>query len=349
MKIALICPSNILYMPYVKNYEQILIEEKIDYEIINWDRFKMEEISEYKYRDNKIGHQRNYFDYLKYKRFLIKKLNGKQYDKIIVFGIQLSYFLKKILVRNYTGKYVIDIRDYNKILKLFLNFKKIIEGSMFIVLSSPGFKQWLPKSNRYLINHNTHFTKLADIKVLDKHQMERIKIANIGATRDFLINKKFINSLKNNRLFELKYHGDGVINNKIIKLIRENNIENVIITGRYEKEEEKILYEESDFINVLRYNDSINNKTALPNRLYNAAVYGKPLLAYKGTYLAEEIQRYNIGLVLKTMNCTSNVLENYLYNFNNKTYLEGRNSYFEKVVQDNNNFKIKLKEFINIQ
>lgn len=35
MKIALICPSNMLYMPYVKNYEQILIEQNIDYDIIN--------------------------------------------------------------------------------------------------------------------------------------------------------------------------------------------------------------------------------------------------------------------------------------------------------------------------
>lgn len=43
MKIALICPSVILYMPYVSNYEVILKNKNIDYDIINWDRFHIED------------------------------------------------------------------------------------------------------------------------------------------------------------------------------------------------------------------------------------------------------------------------------------------------------------------
>ena len=53
MKIALICPSNMLYMPYVDNYTKILEENNTNYTIINWDRFGTEEISEFTYRDNK--------------------------------------------------------------------------------------------------------------------------------------------------------------------------------------------------------------------------------------------------------------------------------------------------------
>ena len=349
MKMALICPSNLLYMPYVKNYVQILKEEKINYEIINWDRFQIEEISENIYRDKKIGHQRNFFDYLKYRQFLLGKLDTLQYDKIIVFGIQLSYFLKNFLINKYKGKYVIDIRDYNKILRLFINLSQLIDGSEFIVLSSPGFKKWLPKCNKYLINHNTQFTSLNDIKVPSNiFNKEKVTVANIGATRDLQINKDFIDSLKNNEKFKLNYHGDGVINDELIKLLSANDIRNVLITGRYQKEEEAELYAKNDFINVLRYNDGINNKTALPNRLYNAVVYGKPLLAFKGTYLAEEIQRYNLGLVLTTMSDTANVLNTYLNEFNDEVYEKGRYSYFKGILQDNNDFNIKLKEFICI-
>ena len=64
MKIALICPSNMLYMPYVDNYTKILDEINVDYSVINWDRFKIEKDREFVYRDSKIGHQRNFLDYL---------------------------------------------------------------------------------------------------------------------------------------------------------------------------------------------------------------------------------------------------------------------------------------------
>ena len=152
-----------LYMPYVKNYEQILIEQNIDYDIINWDRFQIEEISENTYRDKKNGHQRGFFDYLKYKEFLITKLNSNHYDKIIVFGIQLSYFLKKVIKEKYKGKYIIDIRDHNKILNFF-KLEELIDCSAITVLSSPGYTEWLPKSNKYEINHNTQISSIKEIK-----------------------------------------------------------------------------------------------------------------------------------------------------------------------------------------
>ena len=145
MKIALICPSNMLYMPYVDNYEAILKANEINYTIVNWDRFSIEKESEFIYRDKKIGHQRNYFDYYKYYRFVLKILKNNRFDKVIVFGLQMAYFLNKYLIKNYKGNYIIDIRDYNKIIKIF-NPAKIIKNSAVTVISSPGYKQWLPES-----------------------------------------------------------------------------------------------------------------------------------------------------------------------------------------------------------
>ena len=66
MKIALICPSNMLYMPYVDNYTKIFDEINADYNVINWDRLKIEKDSEFTYRDSKTGHQRSFLDYFKY-------------------------------------------------------------------------------------------------------------------------------------------------------------------------------------------------------------------------------------------------------------------------------------------
>ena len=119
MKIALICPSNMLYMPYVDNYTKILDEINVDYSVINWDRFKIEKDSEFTYRDSKIGYQRGFLDYFKYSRFVLNILEKNKYDKVVVFGIQLVFFLKRHLIREYSNKYIIDIRDHNRIIKYF--------------------------------------------------------------------------------------------------------------------------------------------------------------------------------------------------------------------------------------
>ena len=158
-------------MPYVDNYEKVLKENNIDYTIINWDRFQIEDAnSEFKYRDKKIGHQKNYYDYFKYKKFVLEKLNEIKCDKLIIFGLQLSYFLKNYLLTNYKGKYIVDIRDYNKIIKIF-NINKLINNSDITVISSPSYKSWLPVSNKYLINHNNKVNNLKELKKCISIQM----------------------------------------------------------------------------------------------------------------------------------------------------------------------------------
>lgn len=346
MKIALICPSNMLYMPYVKNYEQIFIEQNIDYDIINWDRFQMEDISENTFRDKKKGHQRNYFDYLKYKRFLVNRLNLNYYDKMIVFGIQLSYFLKKIIQNKYKDKSIIDIRDHNIILNFF-KMKEIIECSVFTVLSSPGYTEWLPKSNKYVINHNTQISSINELKEISSIKKEKICISNIGAIRDFQVNKDFIDALKNNEMFQLNFHGEGAINSELNLYSNTNQINNVLITGRYKKEDEAFFYNQSDLINVLRYNDGLNNKTALPNRLYHAILFGKPLFTFDGTAMAKEIKKFNLGLVLSSMDDLEHKIANYLNDFDVEVYEKGRTSYIHSVIEDNNYFNKKVIEFIS--
>lgn len=333
-------------MPYVNNYEEILKENKVDYEIINWDRFNFEENSSLKYRDSKTGHQRSFFDYLKYKKFLIQKLKTIKYDKVIVFGIQLSYFLKGILINNFKSKYLIDIRDYNKTIKYF-NMKSLIVNSCFTVVSSQGFKEWLPQSDKYEINHNMQINRLDDLeKVKIDFVNEKINIANIGTLRDLEINIELIRAFKNNDKFSLFYHGEGIINKKLSNYLNTNEIRNVFLTGRYNKRDEESLYKKSDLINVIIPSNHTNSRTLLPNRLYNAVLYGKPMVAFKGTYLSEQINSYNLGLVLDSFDCISDKIMNYLDSFDLENYEEGRKIFIRKVIKENHKFKIKVKTFI---
>lgn len=346
MKVALICPSNMLYMPYVNSYITILNTLNIDYIIILWDRFNIEKDEEKLiYRDKKEGHQRNFYDYLKYKKFILQRLKEIKYDKIIIFTLQLGYFLKKYLIDNYEGRYILDIRDYNKIFKV-SSFKKLINYSYSTVLSSPGYKSWLPQSDKYIINHNTFIRNLDELRAIKniRNNVE-IKISTIGVIRHWNVNSDFINSMKNKEPFNLVFHGEGTINEKLKNYIKEHEINNVEIYGRYKKEDEGMLYKNTDMVNLLLY-DNINTKGVLANRYYNAVIYGKPLLTLKGTYQAEQIEKYDLGLVVDSLDDIEGGIKKYLNEFDIDKYQNGRMSFFDSVITDNNYFKDLLIEFL---
>lgn len=349
MKIALVCPSNMLYMPYVGNYTNILNEMGVDYDIINWDRFKIEEKSKCVYRDKKIGHQRSFLEYFNYSRFALNILKQNNYDKVITFGVQLTFFLKSYLIKDYCDRFLFDIRDYNRILK-YINIQKVIENSTHTVLSSPGFQEWLPRSNKYVINHNTQLDSIEKLSEINRNSnnMGVISTNYIGSIRDYKINIDLISSLKNNCSIELKFHGTGAINKDIENYLSSNGIKNVVLTGSYIKEEEQNLYMNTDIVNILIPNDTINSRTLLPNRLYNATIYGKPIIAFHGTYLAKIVEKYNIGLVIESFNNVGETMMNYIRNLNIDNYDKNRRAFLENVLKENNLFEIRLTEFVNL-
>lgn len=348
MRIAMVCPSNMLYMPYLAGYEKILEELGVNYDIINWDRFKIEEQSKFVYRDSKFGHQRGPFDYYKFSKFVLNLLKDNNYDKIIIFGIQIVYFTKRYLIKEYSNKYIIDIRDYNKIIKYF-NIRKPIDNSVFTVLSSHGFKKWIPNINKYIINHNTLINSTNSLYNVDStlNTKDSITINYIGSIRDYKINIDFINSVKNKKNINLNYFGEGLINKDLEDYLLDNNIENVRLTGRYIKEQEQELYLNSDIINILIPNTDINSKTLSPNRLYTAAIYGKPVIAFEGTYIAEIIKKYHLGLVINSFENSEKIIFNYIKSFDNYVYMEGRSQFLDLVLNENKQFVLQMKRFLN--
>ncbi len=346
MKVVLICPANKLYMPYIDNYIEILKKNNVNYTIINWDRFGIEKKSDFTYRDKKDGHQRNYFDYYKYSKFICKKLRTNNYDKIIVFGIQLTYFLSGFLHKNYKNKYIIDIRDYNKILKIF-NPTRVIGVSAFTTISSPAYKNWLPNVDKYILNHNTSIKNIESLMPVVEIKKDReIIISYIGSLANFQENMEFINALKNNNNIKLMFHGGGGINSEIEKYIFENNITNVEVYGRYDRGQEEKLYNKAHFINMILYNKNINDETCLANRIYKACLYGKPLIAIEGTYLAEIIKKHNLGLVVNSFKDIQDQIIRYLTRFDKEKYNSGRYTFFQNVIKENDYFYKELETFI---
>lgn len=345
MKLALICPSNKMYMPYIRKYEEVLKQTDITYDCINWDRFHIEEDNQMTYKDSKIGHQRNIIDYLRFRKFVINLLNNSGYDKVIVFGVQLSFILSKYLIDKYKLKYLIDIRDYNKLLNIF-TIKKTVSQSYFTAISSPGFTEWLPVSNKYVISHNTKTSYLHEYNEKDIVKSSII-LSYIGSIRDSSVNIALIEDVCNSDTIHLEYHGEGDANKELSNFIVKNKIKNVNLTGRYSNEKEEEYYKLSNMINILIHNNDINSKTLLTNRLYQAVIYGRPILTNEGSFQATIIKKYNLGLVINKIENVEKKIIEYLNEFNSEEYNLGRKLFFEKVLQENIKFENTLSGFIN--
>lgn len=346
MNIALICPSNIIHMPYVSNYIDILNKcSNVTFVLINWDRFGIEPDSEYCFKDNKKSHSRSFFEYYKYSKFIKKILKSNCYDGVIVFGLQLAFFLSGVLANKYDSRYIVDIRDYNKI-KLLSTFESVIKKSAFTVISSPGYKAWLPVCNKYIVNHNAILEDLENLSNVKEYMTSNIKISCIGALKDFDINKELMKNLFEDRYY-LIYAGEGVINNELLEYINVNGINNVCISGRYKKCDEAGLYHEADFINMLMSQNSINNNTCLSNRLYNAAIFGRPLIALQGSLIANVIQEYNLGIVISSFSELKEKIEQFIVDYNCIKFDSARKKFLMDVINENVLFKNQLISFVS--
>lgn len=82
-----------------------------------------------------------------------------------------------------------------------------------------------------------------------------------------------------------------------------NEKPDIVFTGRYDYAKDIAnLYGMVDCVYAVYDADNANVRIALPNKLYEAAYCGLPLIASKGTYLGELVTRYNLGIVVNHKN-----------------------------------------------
>ena len=334
-------------MPYATHYLHLLDRFNIDYNVVYWDRLSLGRINDWTcYVDNKISHERTFRDYLKFTRFVKAHCNTNKYDKIIIFGVQLAFFLSNYIKNNYSGSFIWDIRDYHPLLHFF-NVQSFIESSNFVSISSPGYTEWLPNSNKFLICHNLPTEYLCSPTASFAIKNIPLNISYIGALRDYKLQSSLINELAYNPKIHLSFHGRGNANDSISALIKKNNINNTFITHQYDHETEFKLYQEASIINSLIPQKGINNVTLIPNRVYRAAINNRPLLALKGTRTATTIARHKIGLVLDGIaGCDKHIL-NYIENIDCINFEKNCKNFISEAQSDNEFFSHRLLNFFD--
>ena len=356
-KILLIVPAPLQNAPYVDIYKQIFIEHQIPYDILFWNT-SVSESAEY---DNNVYSYNVEYDIKAH--FLKKTLKGigfakyakkiiaeGQYSRIIVFTIQYAILLSSILFRRFPNRFIVDIRDYSPIYKIPLIqriFKHIVQSSAKIVISSPGFLNWLCVSDnisKVYISHNVKKSQIVSTNYQQPKKKARLEILTIGQIRDYEANSHIISELANNSLYKIVFAGAGHAISPLKQYVCKRRINNVSFSGRYNKCDEDKIVMEADMINAY-FCHNINSDSLMSNRFYLAVRHRKPIIVNEGCYQAEQVKKYGLGMVVSKIDNISDCIVKYWQTFNYEYYNANCRRYLEMVLEDIYKFESALISF----
>lgn len=353
MKIGLIIPANIWFCPFVNIYTKILDKEKVDYDLISWNKQGDENQGIQFNKQYKIkGKLTKLIPYFEFASFVKKTVRRNKYDKLIIFTPQVGIFLCNFLKKYYKGRYIFDYRDLsieqNFLLKL--PFKKVLRNSFANVISSPGFKKCLPTNFEYLLSHNFD---IDDVRrtLTDEHDIpldtECINVLTIGGIRDYSSNIEVVKALANKENFVLHFVGKGTAAGKIEFYAKENGVKNIEFEGFYPKEKESGYIKQATFLNIF-YPRIITHDTALSNRFYNALIYRRPMIVTTDTTQGDYVEQNQLGLSLCNCDNLDKNIKDYLNSFDYNSFKDKCNELLRGFLQDYNLWECRIKEFIHL-
>ena len=108
-------------------------------------------------------------------------------------------------------------------------------------------------------------------------------------------------------------------------------------------------YKNIDMINDVYGSNSIEVTTALPNKLYDALIFKKPMLVSKNTYLSSIVDAYNLGVSINIdTDNIKDVILNYINHYNRQEFFSGTEKFLRKVLLDQEIYKKRIDEFIRL-
>ncbi len=353
-KVLLISGSNPERTPFIGFYKNILERAKVDYDILYWNRDINDTANEiasnhYVYNEPLYIYSnplKKIIATYKFYRYGKRILKEGDYSKIICFTVFSSIFFQHFLKTYYKGSYIFDIRDYSPLInrRIFRNlFEALIRNSYTTIISSDGFKKWLPEGFQYVISHNIDSSLLSHLNVNTNH--DKLNILTIGFFVRFAPNGFLIRSFANSNEVILSFVGYGPSYSEYECFCKDNQINNVVFKGRYKKEKELEFYDHCDMVNILLPH-TLNSDTCMSNRFYNAVVARKPMIVNSDCYQAYLVNEYKLGIVIDKYENLDKQILGYYYTINWDEYYKGCDRFIQDVKKDNSFFENTILNFI---
>ena len=352
MKICLVASSMLDISPYISRYVEFAKEKNISYDIIEKRpvgyKGKKEATFSYEFSTEKriIG---RFLRFVKYACFTHERFQQNYYNRVILFSATDSTFCYCLNRRLLKNKYMVDLRDYERIVQMPILrrlFYSCIKNAELVVISSPRFVSWLPSDCSAIIMHN-----LPPEIHINEHsrcfQSRIIRIGYFGGIGYYTENVALVNALSESKKYHIVYRGIYPDKENIKDYCQEQSIRNVSFYGKYANEDKRCLYEEVDFINAIYGNSSKIVTTALPNKLYDCLCYKIPIIASKGTYLAEVVEECGVGVAVDVIkDDIEEKLDDYIAKFDRETFEENCNLFLDRVICEQKKTDKLVGEFL---
>lgn len=175
---------------------------------------------------------------------------------------------------------------------------------------------------------------------------ENLTIGFVGLVRYDNENKKLIDQFKNHDGYRLLYVGKKYIESTIEEYCKNEGIANVKFSEEFKNEDKPKIYEEIDIINAIYGNETYEVTTALPNKLYDCLIFKRPMIVSSGTYLAEVVEKYNLGIAVNKDDDILNKLDYYIQTFDKDLFILGIEELFSQINKDIENNQDMIKKFL---
>jgi len=218
-------------------------------------------------------------------------------------------FFETLFLRLNKVPYAYEISDivyankgiFGKILHRIDRF--LIKDATFTLLTSEGFKIYLnqPKA-KYIIQPNKVNNKIYNVERKPLHLKinDKIIFSFVGSIR-YETMMRFLNVI--GKYFpQHEFHLHGVAN---IPQTKENldglikKYTNIKLFGEFKNPDDFERIYNSVHVIVTTYgNETLNERILDPNKLYEGMLFCRPIIASEGTFLAEQVKRYNCGFCI---------------------------------------------------
>ena len=352
MRYLIITYDDYFNIPYILNYESCMKQHGIDYDIVLWNRGESTAphpdnhlVFTHKDSSNKVS---KIAALLAWRRYVLRVLRQKHYDKVIVLTTLPGVLLHHVLVKQYNKNYWFDVRDftYEQVPFYKTLVADLVRKAQVTSISSKAFLDFLPESDNIVLTHNiTNTDHAQQDSALDLNKRP-ITIAFVGGIQYQHQNELLLHSLGNDPDFMLKYIGKVKPNCTLPAFCAQQQIHNVEFLPVYRNEEKPQIYQSIDLINSIYGNTSKITCLALPNKLYDCILFKKPILVSSGTYLAEIVKEYHIGLALDLeTDPVDQRIREYLDHFDPDVFRAGCNRLLEVVLAENQKYTEALECF----
>ena len=314
MKIVVICS----HVPDPRMNKRIRSLSKIssDLSVIYWDRtlgqgFKIEEFESANCLKLDASNERNLVKRSLESRKLLQRssriLKERRPELIYVSGIECMPAARRM--KRVCGSHIVlEIADLpaNSYTERFSFLSKPLEalvnrevsGADSIVITSPYYySDYYKQKTRFRENEVFLFENVPEQSVFSgfkKKPHDIFRVAFIGGVRYFDSIRTLFEAGKGVDGLEVLIAGKGPDYERVLELSKTYS--NAKITGEYNYKKEIVnLYSEVDLVYAVYNTKGINERLALPNKLYEAIVCGIPIVVAKGTCLEQYVNELGVG------------------------------------------------------